>query len=167
MAKATDERVTTGAETKGGGGETGHEARETIGEARREAAAKVDDLKQEVKEGARDLRHQAEDRADRWTSQMGGRADSLGRALRAAADKLGEDGERSMADMARDAAGQVERMSGYLEDESPSTMLHDFQELGRRNPAAFVGSAFALGLVAGRFLRASSPDGDGHQRTMS
>lgn len=158
MAKASDEGVRTGAETKGNGGQAKREAKEAMAEARREAAAKVEDVKQEVKQGARDLRHEAEDRADRWTSQMGQRVDSLGRALRAAADRLVEEGEGSMADVARDAAGQVERIGVYLGDESPSEMVHDFEDLGRRNPGAFVGGAFALGLMAGRFLRASSPD---------
>jgi hypothetical protein len=164
MAKATERgarseaRVDTKA-TGGGRDATEGETKQAMSEARQQAQDKAHEVKEEAKERARDARHEAEARADHWTTSMGERADSVGRALRAAADRLRDEGETSMADMARDAASQVERMSGYLEDESPRDMLDDFEELGRKNPGAFVGSAFAVGLAAGRFLRASRSSG--------
>lgn len=171
MAKATESgagteaRVDTEKTTGGRSDAAEGEAKQAMSEAKHQVEAKAAEVKEDVKERVRGAREEAEARADHWTTSMGGRADSLGRALRAAADRLREDGESSMADMAGDAASQVERMSGYLEDESPGDMLDDFEELGRRNPGAFVGSAFALGVVAGRFLRASRPDGgDGRTR---
>ena len=115
-------------------------------------------LKQDAKETARDLERKAEERADRWTTSMGRQAESLARALRVARDSLWTEGEERMATVVEQAAEQVARVSGYLEDENPSAMLDDLAELGRRNPGAFLGSAFTLGLAAGRFLRASSPD---------
>ena len=108
---------------------------------------------------ARDLQHEAEERADRWTTSLGRQAESLARALRVARDSLWTEGEERMASMAGQAADQVDRMSGYLEDEDPAAMLDDLSALGRQNPGAFLGSAFTLGLAAGRFLRASSPEG--------
>lgn len=115
---------------------------------------------------AHEAREEAERRADRWTSSMGRRAESLSRALRAAEESLRSEGEDGMAAMAAEAANQVERMSGYLEDEDPSGMLHDMADIGRTNPGAFLGTAFTVGLAAGRFLRASEPvDGDGLRGT--
>jgi hypothetical protein len=37
-------------------------------------------------------------------------------------------------------------------------LMQDAQRLARRQPALFIGSAFALGLVAARFLKSSPPD---------
>jgi hypothetical protein len=117
-------------------------------------------MKQDAKAAARELGREAEERADRWTTSVGRRAESLARALRVARDSLWTEGEEQMASVVGQAADHVDRMSGYLEDENPSAMLEDMAELGRRNPGAFLGSAFTLGLATGRFLRASSPDGD-------
>ena len=36
--------------------------------------------------------------------------------------------------------------------------MHDAQRLARRQPALFVGGAFALGLLGARFLKSSSPE---------
>ena len=55
------------------------------------------------------------------------------------------------------AAEQVDRISHYIERSSPSTMVADVQALARREPALFLGGAFILGLVGGRFLKATQP----------
>lgn len=55
------------------------------------------------------------------------------------------------------AAEQVDRISHYIERSSPSTMVADMQALARREPALFLGGAFLLGLVGGRFLKATKP----------
>ena len=125
----------------------------------------ANEIRERAKETAQDARDAAERRAGRWAASMGQRAETLSRALRAAEDSLRGEGEESMASMAGEAADQVERMSFYLEDENPSAMLHDMADLGRRNPGAFLGAAFTIGLAAGRFLRASEPThGDGLHR---
>jgi len=38
-------------------------------------------------------------------------------------------------------------------------LLADVQQLARRQPAVFIGSAFELGLVGARFLKSSQPPG--------
>lgn len=124
-----------------------------------ESADTMADVKEEAKAKARDLGRQAEEGAQRWASSVGRQAESLARALRVASDSLWVEGEERLASVVGDAADQVDRMSGYLEHEDPSGMLDDLADLGRRNPGAFLGSAFAMGLATGRFLRASSPNG--------
>lgn len=153
-------RSTGDISTREGSGKGAVETTEpsTKTQAKEAARGKVEEVKEETKAKARELGNEAEDRADRLTSSMGRRADSLARALGAAAETLRQEGEASMADMAGEAAEQVERVGGYLDDEDPSAMLEDFESLGQRNPGAFLGSAFAMGLAAGRFLRASRPD---------
>jgi hypothetical protein len=121
-------------------------------------------LKEMARAKAHDLEHEAVERAERWTSSVGRQAESLARALRVARDSLWTEGQEQMASVMGQAADQVDRMSGYLEDEDPSAMLDDLADLGRRSPGAFLGSAFTMGLATGRFLRASSPSGDDSQR---
>jgi hypothetical protein len=51
---------------------------------------------------------------------------------------------------------QVEQISRYLDERDVNQMLRDVESFARRNPAVFVGSAFALGMLAARFLKSSS-----------
>lgn len=130
-------------------GET-QDAREAAGEIRDEARRVTGEVKDEV-----------EDRADRWSNSLGRRGETLARALHSASDTLRDDGEGGLADLADRAARQVHRMGRYLENEDPAGMMDDLEQTGRSNPAAFLGMAFAAGVLGGRLLRASSP-GNGH-----
>jgi hypothetical protein len=53
---------------------------------------------------------------------------------------------------------QVEKLSGYLERQDLRGLLRDLEGFARRNPAIFLGGAFALGIVAARFLKSSNPN---------
>ena len=128
-------------------------------EPREQVKDQVRELKEEARSKARELKEEASERAERWATSMGRQSESLARALRAARDSLRTEGQERMASVVGQAADQVDRMSGYLEEENPSAILDDLADLGRQNPGAFLGSAFAMGLATGRFLRASSPNG--------
>lgn len=52
-------------------------------------------------------------------------------------------------------AGRVEKLSSYIDDKELSELVRDVETFARRNPALFVGGAFALGVVAARFLKSS------------
>ena len=52
-------------------------------------------------------------------------------------------------------AGQIEKISHYVEDKNFGELAHDAEHFARRNPALFVGGAFALGILAARFLKSS------------
>ena len=53
-------------------------------------------------------------------------------------------------------AGYAEQAGSYLRDTEADSMLSDAEDFGRRKPAAVAAGALALGLVASRFLKASS-----------
>lgn len=122
------------------------------------ASAGASDLGDEASRMAGDLRDEAESRADRWTRDFGKRGSGLARALGEASTTLRDEGDDQMADLAGRAAEQVERMAGYLEKEDPRGLMDDLEQLGRSNPAAFLGTAFAAGVLSGRLFRASSPE---------
>jgi len=106
------------------------------------------------------------DEADRWTHDLGKRGAGLARALGTASATLRDEGDDRMAELADRAAEQVERMAGHLEREDPRALMDDLERLGGSNPAAFLGTAFAAGILSGRFFRAPSPeDGNGSTTT--
>jgi hypothetical protein len=57
------------------------------------------------------------------------------------------------------AANQIEKVASYFERKDLKAMMRDTEQFARRNPAIFLGAAFALGMVAARFLKSSAPDG--------
>ena len=54
------------------------------------------------------------------------------------------------------AAGKVEDVARYFETADLKTVARDVESFARRNPAVFVGGAFALGLLAARFMKSSN-----------
>jgi hypothetical protein len=59
--------------------------------------------------------------------------------------------------MVENAAAQLERFSNHLKDRNLDELVDDAQRLARQQPALFIGSSFAAGLLAARFLKASTP----------
>lgn len=56
------------------------------------------------------------------------------------------------------AAGAIEQVANYFERKDLRAIMRDTQDFARRNPAIFFGTAFALGVLAARFLKSSPPD---------
>jgi len=55
------------------------------------------------------------------------------------------------------AARQIENVASYFERKDLKGMMRDAEGFARRNPAIFLGAAFAIGMVAARFLKSSTP----------
>jgi hypothetical protein len=64
-------------------------------------------------------------------------------------------------------AQQIESISRYFERSDVRVMVRDVETFARRNPAVFVGGAFALGLLAARFLKSSNPNPNSGRRLSS
>jgi hypothetical protein len=63
-------------------------------------------------------------------------------------------------------ADQIDTWSRRIREKNLDELVTDVQRLARRQPAVFIGSAFAVGLLAARFLKSSRPEndlGDGDQ----
>lgn len=59
------------------------------------------------------------------------------------------------------AGEQVRRAADWLEQADIDEVTQKTEEFARRQPALFIGGAFALGLVAARFLKSSSRNQEG------
>jgi hypothetical protein len=97
----------------------------------------------------------------RLSSQKDRALDGVGgvtQAIRETTQTLRDQRHDVVARYVEQVAGQVDRMAQSLRQKDVGELLDDAQRLARRQPALFVGSAFALGLLGARFLKSSPPD---------
>lgn len=81
-------------------------------------------------------------------------------ALRSTRSNLG-DQERSVLPLYVDkAADRFEQLSDYLRSRDVREMVSDVERTARKEPALFLGGAFALGFLATRFFKSSSGSRD-------
>lgn len=139
-----------GVEASGGVRNAAARVRDAAGEKSRDLLDRAVEQKDELKQRAAGM-------ADDRRLQAAGRAESISQALQGAANSLRENGEPQLSSWVSQAAGQVERVVGYMQGKPADGMLHDFEDLARRNPAMFLGGTYLAGMAVGRFLRASSP----------
>jgi len=138
--------------------------------AARDDAAKV--VKASVGEDARNVTSEAvqfaTDVADKATQSAqrqfaSGKeraADTIGHlagALRHTGEQLGSDDVPLVNDYLDRVATQAEGFADYLKKTSFSGVVGDLENLARRQPLLFVGSALVVGLLGGRFLKSSPP----------
>lgn len=84
---------------------------------------------------------------------------SLASALRQVSSE--SSGSGMIAAAASAAATRVDSLSRSLEGKELDDVFHDVERFARRNPAAFLGSAVAIGFLASRFLKSSGRGGSG------
>jgi len=99
--------------------------------------------------------------SNRLSSQIDNAAQGISgasQALRNVSEQLQQE-QPQLANYAERAAEQVEHFSSYLKGKDLDQLVHDVEGFARRQPAAFLGGAFVLGLAAARFLKSSSESG--------
>ncbi len=104
------------------------------------------------------------------SSQIATQKDNLARGLSSVAEGIRQMGENLRggeqqtpiagitAKYGDSLARQVEQVSDYLEKKDLRELFKDVEVFARRNPAVFIGGAFALGVAASRFLKSSNPN---------
>jgi ElaB/YqjD/DUF883 family membrane-anchored ribosome-binding protein len=114
-------------------------------------------VRDQVVDQAKSTLREAKDRAG--SSLADGRrqaADQIGNiagAFHRTGEQLRNDNQERIAGLADSFAGQVEQVAGYLRNADFRTMARDVERLARERPAVVFGAAFAVGLLAARFLK--------------
>jgi hypothetical protein len=90
------------------------------------------------------------DQASGLIGEVADAVESVGRQLR-------QNDQAMLAEYASRAAHQIDRFSAYLEENDVEDLVYDAERFARRQPAVFLGGAFALGFLAVRFLKSSAP----------
>ncbi len=120
------------------------------------------DVAREMKHAAVDVAQEARKTAEAQLSNGKDRAavglGSVAEALRHTGEHLRADDQLGLTDYIVQAADKVEAASGYLQDRTLGQIVGDVEQFARREPALFLGGAFVLGLLGGRFLKSSQPE---------
>jgi hypothetical protein len=132
-------------------------------------SAPASQVADQVKQSASQVTDQAKQTA---TSQIATRKDQAAQGLNTVSSSMRQMGDNlrqneqtsGYAQYVNQAADQVDRFSGYLQNHDPRQIMSDAENWARRNPALVLGGAFALGLLASRFLKSgmggqNQPDG--------
>lgn len=89
---------------------------------------------------------------DKATDGLG----SVAQFVRQGTQQLRDQQHDTLAGYVEQAANQIDRFSQQLRTKDVSELVSDAQRLARRNPAVFIGSAFAVGVIGARFFKSSS-----------
>lgn len=155
VAGSSDKNSDTKIKDKIGDAVTGdtEAAKEVLTEAKNKAGAAVGRAYEKVSD-------QAVSKIDEQKSQLARGLSSVADNLRQVDKNLQKtDEEMPIANVAgkytSSLAGQIEQFAGYLEKNEVGEMLDDVGDFARKNPAVFIGGAFAAGLLLARFLKSS------------
>lgn len=176
----TEGASTTGGASvsSGGAGGTGNQGAESLS---------LDSAKETAKEAARGLIDTAKSTAgqaygvatEKATNVIEEKKGDLASGLTTVADTIRQVGSTlrqtdeqtgitdTAAQYGESLAKQIESVSRYFERNDVRVMVRDVETFARRNPAVFIGGAFALGLLAARFLKSSNPNPNSGRRLSS
>lgn len=160
MPNETEAAMGGGGVVSDGAGTPGGTNTETTTDVARRAKGSVREMRDDLKSQVREQTDRAKDSATRFASErkhtLAGTIEALATAFDSAASTLGERHEPRLADWTREISGRARRLASYLEENDTRGLVTDLEGSAREHPAAFVGSSFAAGVAAGRFLRSSS-----------
>jgi hypothetical protein len=129
----------------------------TADEAKRAAADAADQAKDKAADLTGQAKSAAADEASKRKGQAAGVLSDVAGALHETGDALRDRDRDAFAQYAEMAASQVESLTDQLRDRNVGELLDEAERFARRDPGLFIGGAFLLGILGGRFLKASAP----------
>lgn len=132
-------------------------------EQRREGFTAPHQAAEQLRSGAAEQAKHIREATDATKHRAAERVRSIQAALRQVGDSAGEQ-DHFVRSYATRAVQSLDRVANYVEHVEPGEVVRDAQRLARQRPALIVGGAFILGLAAGRFIKASSEDGQSSSR---
>lgn len=125
--------------------EVGQAAKDALGHVKENATSAIDDKKANIAQGLTSVADTLRQVGDSVKPPAGEPANKVAELTTQYTETLSQ---------------QVEKLSGYLERQDLRGLMSDLEGFARRNPAVFLGGAFALGILAARFLKSSTPGGN-------
>jgi hypothetical protein len=102
----------------------------------------------------------ATERVNLQMEQVAKGVDQVAKAIHRVGGDL-EAEQPAIASVAHSAAQQTERLGSYLQRSDVNDLWRTTEDFARRQPLIFFGGAFALGLLASRFLKAGATQQSG------
>ena len=119
----------------------------------------MDQAKDKAQQLAGQAREQTTQRVESGLSQGKARAattlGTVAQTLRQSAQPLRDQNQAGAGQYIEQAASQVQRLSDYLQNTDVHEIVDGVERAARRQPALFLGGAFALGLLGARFIKSS------------
>lgn len=145
----------------GAGASSAENGLDTVADHARELGAeardRAHDLAGSAREIADDVRHRAADELETRLSDQKGRAThslgDLAQSLRSASGQMSD--QDGLGRYLGQAADRVDTLASFLDNREIGELVDEVEDFARRQPAAFVGGAFALGVLGARFLKSS------------
>ena len=128
----------------------------TNGPSRAQDASATDRAKEQAQQAAGEAKSNLRSQLDQRSTDAGHRVGGFASDVRSVGDQLRRQGKDQPAKLADQAADRAERLGSYLSESDADRILGDVEDFGRRRPWVVVAGGVALGLVASRFLKASS-----------
>ncbi len=110
--------------------------------------------KEQAKRTASQVGEQAKQTVDSRMSDVAHEIGSVADAVRQTSSEIGGESQ-TLSKYGDRLAEQLEGISSYLNEKGVEDVLTDLQDFARRKPVVFLGGAFMLGIMAGRFVRSS------------
>ncbi len=121
-----------------------------------EAKQAVEQGQEKAQEAAGKAGGMLREQLDRRSNQAGEKVTGTAQDLRSVGEELRKQGKEAPANVADRAAERTEQIGSYLKESDGDRLLEDVEDLGRRQPLLALAGGVAVGLVAARFLKASS-----------
>ena len=131
-------------------------AQEVAGQAGHKVSETASAVKEQAKRTVSQVSEQAKTTVDSRLGDVAQELGSVAEAVRQTSEELGSQDQAGIARYGTRIADQIEGVSSYLNQRGVEEVLTDVEGLARRQPALFLGGAFMLGLLVGRFVRSSS-----------
>lgn len=136
--------------------ETAVDKAQTIAaEVQQKTGEKASVAKEQVKRTAAQVGEQAKSTVDSRLSDVAHEIGSVAETVRQTSYEVGGGDSEAVVRYGERIAEQLDGISTYLNENGIEEVLTDLQDFARRKPGVFLGGAFMLGIVVGRFLRSS------------
>lgn len=139
-------------------GSLDNEGSQGIGNAKEQLRQARDRVVDQAKSTFKDARDQAGSSLNQGRRRAADQIGGLGSALHRTGEQLRQEDQASFADFADTFGRQVDRVADYLRESDGRTIARDVEGLARRQPALVFAGAFALGVLAARFLKSTEPE---------
>ena len=117
------------------------------------------DLGRKATQGAREVattaQSEARTRLERGKQDAATTLSSVATTLLQSGLQLRDERQEMAGEYVERAARQIERAANYVQNADLREVVGEVEDFARRRPALFIGSAFAAGLLAARFLKSS------------
>jgi hypothetical protein len=125
-------------------------------QAKNSAEEVVNKAREKAGEAAGQAQQKAKSQLAQGKDRVADSMESVAQALRSSTHDLQDQQQAGfVGDYMNRAADKVTEISEHLRQRDVSELIHETEDFARREPTIFLAGAFALGLIAARFLKSS------------